>query len=75
MLREAVSYVAFAILWLFGYARVSPSPSKFLRLRACPFPVLFLKAYLVPLGNPPILPFAPPQARPPLSEVASCQET
>lgn len=30
MLHEAVAYVAFAILWLFGYARVRPSPSKFL---------------------------------------------
>ena len=36
MLREAAGYIAFAILWLFGYARVSRR--NFSRLRPCPLP-------------------------------------
>jgi hypothetical protein len=43
MLREAVVYIALAILWLFGYARVRPSlpvERNLSRLRPCPFPFL-----------------------------------
>lgn len=43
MLRDAVAYIAFAILWLFGYARVCLSclpPSKSSPSVACLFPSL-----------------------------------
>jgi hypothetical protein len=42
MLRDAVAHIAFAILWLFGYARVSPVSFRrnYFASRPCPF--LFL---------------------------------